>query len=275
MKYVDSIKGSVLALIIFALLSIIIPGGQHAGSVETILTISTFLFAIIAGFHISRLNQRYNDIRELISIEDAYFLSLYRTAKIFGQEFTDNIIEKIDEYYITSFDSEIADYYKQTAPCLAQIYEILYGIKEKSNDSTYASMVSILSIIEEKRNKNSVISQEKINAGQWAVLILLAITIVFCLFYLNTNLFYSQFLLVLLATIQVLVLLTIRDLQNLKLGGKIMPVLESGQEVLESMGKLRYYNQKLIEQIKIPKHIKTYRFGLHKPGEKTRIKIVK
>lgn len=275
MKYVDSIKGSVLALIIFALLSIIIPGGQHAGSVETILTIATFLFAIIAGFHISRLNQRYNDIRELISIEDAYFLSLYRTAKIFGQEFTDNVIEKIDEYYITSFDSEIADYYKQTAPCLAQIYEILYGIKEKSNDSTYASMVSILSIIEEKRNKNSVISQEKINAGQWAVLILLAITIVFCLFYLNTNLFYSQFLLVLLATIQVLVLLTIRDLQNLKLGGKIMPVLESGQEVLESMGKLRYYNQKLIEQIKIPKHIKTYRFGLHKPGEKTRIKIVK
>ncbi|MFA4815433.1 MAG: hypothetical protein WC924_05905 [Candidatus Gracilibacteria bacterium] len=277
MKYIDAIKGSSVALVVFIVLSAVIPGGSQISSVETILTISTFLFAILAGFFISRLNQRYNDIRELISLEDAYLLSLYRTAKIFGQKFTDSIVEKIDKYYLISFDSEITNYYKQTAPCLEEIYEALYAIKEKSGDNTYASMITTLSLIEEKRNKNSVISQERIRKSQWAVLILLTVIILFCLFYINTHLFSSQFLLVMLSTIQVLVLFTIRDLQNLRLGGGIMPVMESGQEVLESMGKLRYYNQKLVKQggMEIPKHVKTYRLGLHNPGETMKIKIVK
>ena len=51
---------------------------------------------------------------------------------------------------------------------------------------------------------------------------------------------------------------------------------ESGQEVFEAIGMLRYYN---IHHLKkgsdvIPKHITAYRLGKHLPGEEPDIEIV-
>lgn len=276
MKYIDAITGSIISIFLFAPLAVYVQGIGPTPTIETILTVSSFLFAILAGFFISRLNARYNEIRELISNEDAYFFSLFKTAKIFGGKFAGKIADTIDKYYIISFESELDNYYKSTAPHLGNMYEILYEIKEKSDNSTYAIMLSILSSIETVRNKNSIIAKEKITVSQWMVLVCLTVIILFCLFYLNTNQIFFQFLVVIVSAMLILILLTIRDLQNLRLGGKIMSVLESGQEVLESMGKLRYYNQKLVDKgiMRIPKGVKKYRLGLHEPGKKIKVKIV-
>lgn len=276
MKYIGAIKGSIISIFLFAPIGIYIHGIGSTPIVETILTVSTFLFAILAGFYISRLNSRYSDIRELVSNEDAYFFSLFKAAKVFGEKFSEKIANVVDKYYISSFESDLDNYYKNTAPYLANIYEVLYEIKEKSGNSTYASLFSILLSIETARNKNSVIAKEKITKSQWMVLICLTVIILSCLLYINTNQMFSQFLIIIMSAMLVLILLTIRDLQNLRIGGKMMPVLESGQEVLESMGKLRYYNQNLIDKkvMEIPKGIKKYRLGLHNPGEKEKIKLV-
>ncbi|MFA6305671.1 MAG: hypothetical protein WC651_02995 [Candidatus Gracilibacteria bacterium] len=276
MKYIDAITGSLLSIVVFVPLALFVPGVGSTPVVETVLTVSSFLFAILAGFFISRLNTRYDQVRQLISDEDAYFYSLFKTAKVYGEEFAGKIAGSIDNYYVAAFESEITDYYKGTAPHIGNIYKSLYGISEKSADSLYANMFSILLSIESVRNKNSVISKERLTTGQWTVLVCLVIVILFCLFYINTNQPFFQFLLVLMSSILVLVLLTLRDLQNLRLGGKLLPVLESGQEVLESVGKLRYYNQTLVDAgvMEIPKGVKKYRLGLHRPGKKMKIKII-
>lgn len=276
MKYIDAVTGSIISIVPFAFLAIYVHGVGPTPIIETILTISTFLFAILAGFFLSRLNTRYSDIRELISNEDAYFFSLFKTARVYGEKFTKKIIDIIDQYYIVSFENDLANYYKSTAPYLEEIYDALYKIKEKATESTYANLFSILLSIEIVRNKNSVIAKEKITKSQWMVLVCLTIIIFICLLYLNTNQIFFQLLVIIMSSMLILILLTIRDLQNLRLGGKVMPVLESGQEVLESMGKLRYYNQKLIEKkvMEIPRGIKKYRLGTHLPGEKMKIKIV-
>ena len=244
MKYIDAIKGGVVSLFLFAPLALSVRGVGPTPIIETILTVSSFLFAILAGFYISRLNSRYSDIRELISNEDAYFYSLFKMAKILGEPFADKIANAIDTYYVVSFENDLENYYKSTAPSLESIHNVFCEQREKSDNSTYAGMLSVLSSIEAARNKNSVIAKEKISKNQWMVLISLTIIILFCLFYINTNEYFFQFLIVIMSAMLILILLTIRDLQNLRLGGKIMPVLESGQEVLESMGKLRYYNKK-------------------------------
>lgn len=276
MKYLDAIKGSIISVFLFAPMAIYVRGVGPTPTIETILTVSSFLFAILAGFFISRLNSRYSEIRELISNEDAHFFSLFKTAKVFGEKFSRKVANIIDKYYITTFESELNNYYKNTAPHLASIYDALYKIKEKSDDSTYASMFSILWSIETTRNKNSVIAKERLTISQWMVLICLSVIILFCLLYINTNQIFFQFLIIIMSAMLVLILLTIRDLQNFRLGGKIMPVLESGQEVLESMGKLRYYNKKLVDEgtMEIPKGAEKYRLGLHNPGEKPKIEIV-
>ena len=66
-----------------------------------------------------------------------------------------------------------------------------------------------------------------------------------------------------------------RDLEKLRLAGQIM-MNESGQGVLECIGKMRYYNKHYLSEgtVHIPKHVKKYRLGLHGPGEKINIKIV-
>ena len=71
MKYMDATRGTVVALVIFTLAAYFIPSGGSSNEVELILTISTFLFAILVGFYLSRLNNRYDKMRELIAAEDA------------------------------------------------------------------------------------------------------------------------------------------------------------------------------------------------------------
>jgi len=80
-----------------------------------------------------------------------------------------------------------------------------------------------------------------------------------------------------LSTVVVLVILLIRDLQNLIIG-KYELLEESGQEVLEFIGKKRYYHIDYLMSgfNSVPKSVKEYRVGLHEPGSEThKIKIVK
>jgi hypothetical protein len=74
----------------------------------------------------------------------------------------------------------------------------------------------------------------------------------------------------------ILVILIIRDLQNFRLNGTFS-LEESGERILDCIGELRYYNHKYLEEgiVKVPRHIKKYRLGLHDPGEKPVVKVVK
>lgn len=275
MRYIHATKASFIALVISTLAVIFIPGKGSSHEVELVLTISTFLFAILAGFFISRLNTRYNAVRELVADEDAHWLSLYKISILYGRSFSDKIKELIDKYYIVCYDFDVGKYYKPSAKYLSAVYDELNKIKKYRSEASFGEMIEELSAVEEDRNKSSVIALEKVTKGQWIILIVLVSIILFSIFYLKIPQLYSQVITVLLSTVLALVLFTIRDLQNLRLGGEML-VVESGQEVLESIGRLRYYNRKYLKNrsIKIPKQIKKYRLGLHEPGEKFNIKVI-
>jgi len=279
MKYIHAVRGSFIACCVFILAVIFLPEREPLQNVELILTVSTFLFAILAGFFLSRLNARYDKIISFISDEDSYWLSFYRASFVIGGKFVDKVRDEMDKYYIAAYDSEVGNYYyKQTTQNLENVYMELYKLKlsASSKDAeVFQVMLNCLSEIEIARNQSSVSTRERLTAGHWLVLLLLAFIIVFFMFFLDLPQPYSQALTVLLSTVLVLVLLIIRDLQNLKLGGYALSI-ESGQEVFESIGKLRYYPQSLIKDgtVDIPKNVKKYRVGLHNPGEKFKIKVV-
>ncbi len=73
-----------------------------------------------------------------------------------------------------------------------------------------------------------------------------------------------------------MILLIIRDLQNLRLMDDLVTI-ESGQEVLECLGKMRYYPESYLKKgmTEVPETVKEYRLGKHKPGEKFKIKVIK
>jgi hypothetical protein len=277
MKYLYAVHASFIALLIFIIIAIFVPGAGPSRDVEIILTISTFLFAILSGFFISRLNSRYNKIRDFSASEDAYWFSFYHLSKRFDKTFSNKIKKIIDNYYIELSDFGIENYYKPTSKYINKIYLSFDKLKVRQNLASVLSRAfAFLGKIEENRNKISVIVLEKLTFGQWTLLLLLSSIIIFSVFYLKTSIFYSQIIAVILSTILILILFIIRDLQNFKLFGKSM-LSESEQEIFEELGNLRYYNQFELNYgfVKIPKNIKEYRLGLHEPGEKFKIKIFK
>ena len=275
MKYLHAIKGSAIVFVILVGLVFLLPGRGPDNKVELMLTVATFLFSILAGFFMSRLNSRYNEVRELLAIEDARWLSLYKMSRFYGRNISEGLSDLIDKYYIIIFDFEIGEYYKRSARYFLAVYDELEKYKEYRADSTFAGLLDHLTVIEEQRNRSSELAREKLTKGQWSVLLFLYCIIAFSLFYLKVPELYSQIITVLLLTALALVLLLIRDLQNLRLLGK-MVMVESGQEVLEFIGRMRYYNQRFLKNgsIDIPKYVKKYRLGLHRPGEESKFKVV-
>lgn len=276
MKYIDAIKGSLIALIIVTIAVIYVPTQESAENIQIILTMSTFLFAILAGFFISSFNSRFKAIKDYIAEEDAYWISLYRTSILLGKKFQGKIKKIIDNYYITVYDFQLGEYYKYNSKYLGEIHQELSKFKSKPEGKFIGLMVMECYNIEKNRNKSSVLTSEKVTKGQWSILFILTGIIILSIFSLRTPLLYSQITTIMFSTALILVILILRDLQNGRVRGTSI-LTETGQEIFESIGNLRYYNQKQINSgySRVPKSIKKYRLGIHKPGEKQIIKIIK
>lgn len=280
MRYIHAVEGALLALTGFAVLFLLFPPfGQFQGS-ETVLTVATFLFAILIGFFLTRLNSRYDTIRDLVVSEDANMKILYLTAKAYGPAFTKELAEVIDDYYIIAFDSDLNDYSSRASEATFQkIWSTVTEKNQHRSESSFQCLLVALAEIEKSRTGTAAISIQKLGTGEWATLLVLATIILVSILGLGSDTLALQVMNVLLSSTLVLVLLIIRDLQNLLLGGKTLWAEESGQEVLETMGKLRYYNKYYLDQgiNVVPERVKEYRLGTHVPGsgQAKRIKVVR
>ncbi len=279
MKYISATKGTIIAFIVFAFIYIYTPVDLISlPGTEVILTISTFLFAIIAGFFISRLSSRFDSIRSLVAQEDALLLSIYKTSQFFGAAFSKRIASLIDKYYIEAYDVPLTKYvYMKNAVFYMSMWDEARKLKKKGLDSLLQTFMNQLQSLESSRNTASVISRETMGLGHWIILIVLVFIILISLSILRTNEIASIMISILFSSALILILLIMRDLQNFMLGGQQI-VEDSGQEVLGFIGKLHYYNKHLVNSgiSSISKDLKEYRLGLHEPGEeKKKIIVIK
>lgn len=267
--YIHASFGAVIALAISSIIAFFVPEQLEFQRIDVVLTASTFLFAIIAGFYLSRLNSRYDLMRDIIAKEDVLWLTLYQQSRVYRDPFNTKLADLIDHYYITAFDYPLGTSYKATTQTYLEIYRLLEKTPFDTNDrdgilldDTY----TLLKEIEEVRNHSSVIYNERLDKGQWAILVVLAFLIGACLFLLASSSGFMALAFALLVPTMVLFLLVMRDLQNFRLGGKVL-LGESGQEVLEAIGKPRYYNATLLEDgaFEIPEFVKEWRLGIHDP----------
>jgi len=267
-------------MFIIAILVFFLPEIQSSFSFEIVLTVATFLFAILVGFDLSRLYSRYTNVRQNIAEEDARLLSFYAKSKIYGKDFSKRVRSIIDKYCISFLDYGIWEsegyYYKPTSKYFLQLYDEMEKMKKYRHEGTYESMLDDLSYLETARNKASIFIYAQMSLKKQYFLFLLALIILLCLFVgVRGDGFYGEIITILLSSSLVLILLLLRDLNNFMIQNRGIGV-ESKEEVLEFMGFPRYYNELNRKRgyIFIPKQDKKYRLGLHKPGEKHKIKIV-
>lgn len=280
MRYISAVPLTILVFVFFIVWHVFFPFDFYIEGTELILTISTFLFAILAGFYISRSNDRYNTIQTTVAEEDAKFVNLYQLSLFLGKTFAKKMATLIDCYYIRAYDVPISRYaiaYKQNAGNLLAMWELVRSAtKTQQNQPVFPELLDALQEIEQVRNQASTKSLERMGRGEWGVLIMLMVIILLSVqfqqgFGISSGLFNA-----LLSTSLVLVLLIIRDLQNLIFSSG--PLLEeSGQEVLEIIGAGRYYSQKMIQKgfFRVPEGVRSYRLGLHEIGEPLSIKKIK
>lgn len=273
--YIHALRGGLIALIVFIILVFTVPGVGLSDEINMLLTASTFLFAILSGFLIARMNSRYDKIKENVSNEDSGYIQLYKLVEINNKNLLKKLIELIDRSYIMFYDFWItSEAYIKERDTTYKIYDLFRKSMGRSEE-IYSEILVQLDEIEASSKMNQNLLEENVSKGQWVVLLSLVFVIIFCLFYMNTAIVYHVTT-VILSTTLVMILLLVRDLSNLMLGGQLL-LIESGQEIFEHLGKPRYYNHVHIKSgmIKVPDYVKEYRLGLHKPGEKLNIKLVK
>lgn len=279
MRYIDSVRAAAPIALAVLIAFYVVPDFTTDAPVETIVTISTFLYAVLAGFFLDRAKTRFNRVREIVSAEDALWLSLNEISSFFGKSFEKKFTKIIDRYYIASYDYYLENYYQPTSEILSEAYDLLDTVEAKSSKGAQQDLfddaVLFLSEIEEKRNESNTVTSEGIGSVQWIILASLSVIMIISIFTFRTDDLFSLITTVVFSTALLLILTILRDLHTFNYGGSRL-LEESGQEVLEAIGAGRYYNKHQVKRgiNRLPKN-KEYRLGLHMPGEKHNIIVVK
>lgn len=152
------------------------------------LTVSTFLFAVITGFFISRQNSRHETIRQHIAIFDGNVTALYRGFSVFGsktQKKAEKIIrshyEKILEerqwdYHLTHKSTTITDLGNLLAKSASDTEYASYA------DHTISNMIISLDTLQSARKQMVSMHIERIPFIEKLLVVVMAAVLLFSLF---------------------------------------------------------------------------------------------
>jgi len=254
-----------LAFIVLLALSMNIEGQGINDFVKLILTISTFLFAIILAFSTANRHTRLNSIRHTLRNDDAVLLSIYRSSKLFGKKTNDKCRKLLDDYIIKSIDHELEDFEKST-PEFLELYEFILNLKPKNEPQKVAKSQMLDDARDSMKNQKEVIYwvNDDMQKFEWISLIALCSTILWCLFYINNGTYFAIFVIPVLGVSLILLLLVIRDLNRL-MWQESRWIWEPLTQLFTEMDLIPYYTDEIVENDRVKekdlKKLKAYRVG--------------
>jgi len=261
---VNSWKLTILFSFVAIILVFTLPIFNGLEQVKTVLTVSTFLFGIFAGFVIASRMNRFTRFRDLLTNETGYLISLYEYSKFVGEAFSKSIANIIDNYIVEGFLYEVYEYHRKTEASFYAIFNEIRNFKPASEVQKEGlnQMRWIIRDMPKDREEMYLLEEDKISTLLNITLVLLTFAILFCLFYIRTGELYSSIITIVLSTSVVLVLLLIRDLDQLKVSNY---AIDYGLyfRLFDILGKPRLYTSDSIEnrRLKFPLH-ETYRYGI-------------
>lgn len=275
-KKLSAQEWGAIALVFFIIIVLVVPEPSGLSSVGVLFGAVTFVFATMSGFFLTRLNHRFDTVRNEISAEDADFLSLYYYSKVIGGKVHEHVRKTIDEYYLTVFEYSISRYHLPTRDEYQALYEI-FRIKGEDEDNSriravYENVASLLTDIERHRNVIARAGEERLTGSMWLIVNILALLVIFSIFLLRDSTLFFDLAAVLLSTTVVVIVALMHDLERFRLGG-VPLAAESGYEMFEALGLPRYVPEDKLKsgKIKIPKGITQVRVGRVDPETGERI----
>ncbi len=237
---------------------------QVSDGINAILGIVGLLFAILVGFFITDLWSRFQRIRENVAVEVSGLQTYYLFVQILGKslrhrKWAKNQQKLIDKYIKEFFYIEWGDYGKIDSYFNA-IIESLQDVKKlKTNKETetYTNFLPLLNEVTTAREKLFMYGKDKLNKMEWIVVLFLSVILVFSIFAIRTSDLSSLFLSGTLVSTVVILLLILRDLNDLSFGEEMVS-FEPYETIFDVIGKPRFYLKKDIKNGRVipPKGIK-------------------
>lgn len=167
--------------IILTLVSFFVPFSVTAESASTFLTVSTFIFAILAGFFVARQNNRYNSIRTMIAEFDGNISALYRSFETMDKNAQKKAGEIIKAHYNKILKTGKWDYhFTHKSSTITNLGNLLVETGKGKNypsvqNATVINMIASLDSLQIARKRMVSLQIERMPKGEWILMIFLAL----------------------------------------------------------------------------------------------------
>jgi hypothetical protein len=147
-------------------------------SLDTVLSVTTFLLAILTGFFISRQATRYSTIREEVAVFDACISSVYRNLAHVDKSAVKEMKEIIIKHYHPILEYKWDYYISNKSTTLTDIHKLIDKLARKKNLKGVAYLgieysLSVLNDAQKSRKKMIALHKESVPAFQWVVIYIL------------------------------------------------------------------------------------------------------
>lgn len=190
------------------------PGEQpiYAGSAATI-------FSILFGFMVADGRSRMNNVYQRLKTENANNLTVYRLSSVFGSDVQGNVRQLLDSYLIAQVDYEIEDF-DRSDRAFQRLYQYIISLDPKNDreKTAYTRLITLLHESTTNRAQIEAVVKDRLRRGQWlSILALMGVTIT-TIWSMADGGILAGGILTALASGIVLMVLIMRDMDNLKWG---------------------------------------------------------
>jgi len=267
------------SLFIFTILLFLLPIGFISSDLgNAILTISTFLFGIMAGFYIVITTTDYNSVKSILASETAALISLYQNVLIYDKQSAEKLSLLIDEYVRNTLNYEIINYVRNTHRQFQNIQSAVRDLPIHDNlSSVYESIRNDMSNFIIARQQLTVLGAKTLSIFQWVVIFVLALIPLVSLYGLRTGEIFFDIVTVIVSVAVALILVLIRDLDFYVWNEKTFS-FEIFENVFIAIDQLPFYPAESIQKGRVRPVENEYRLGTYVDFPKTlerKIEVIK
>ena len=267
------------SLFIFTTLLFLLPIGFISSDLgNAILTISTFLFGIMAGFYIVITTTDYNSVKSILASETAALISLYQNVLIYDKQSAEKLSLLIDEYVRNTLNYEIINYVRNTHRQFQNIQSAVRDLPIHDNlSSVYESIRNDMSNFIIARQQLTVLGAKTLSIFQWVVIFVLALIPLVSLYGLRTGEIFFDIVTVIVSVAVALILVLIRDLDFYVWNEKTFS-FEIFENVFIAIDQLPFYPAESIQKGRVRPVENEYRLGTYVDFPRTlerKIEVIK
>jgi len=259
-------KKDILFGIILFIIPFFLPSFGVSTDVGTLVTATSSVFAIVAGFFIADAMANYLRLQTLISTENASLISIANNAKKIDEKNFTVVHEAIDNYVIAQLDEGTLSHIFSTQTQIDNLDSAINKLQIQDEDAVSLDhLLSVKEKVAECRQEIALAAKRNLTVGHWLTLITLGVLVILTVLAIRDGTLFMNIVAgsMMVGTLAVLVLL--REMDNNHLLEKKL-AYENPREVFHAIGKQPYYPHFAPLKARVPDESGSYRLG-KKGGE--------